>query len=159
MRPTSDELLESIAQALEDQVLPVVQDKWAASTLRSATQLLRHVAIRVAREPRMLAEDSADARAVLMGIAPELSRLGLADLAAGVGAALGAGLADPLDVAAADALNEGYLRAIESVIAARDRLRQAGPTADVHAALLAYLQRRLARERGLFVPVFLTPPF
>jgi len=28
MRPTTVELLESIAQALEDHVLPVIQDKW-----------------------------------------------------------------------------------------------------------------------------------
>src|SRR6266850_733991 len=112
MRPTTVELLDSIAQALEDQVLPVVQDKWGASTLRSAMQLLRHLALR-----------------------------------------------DPLDVIAADALNENYLRAVETIIAARDRLRAVDIPPQIHQTLVDYLQRRLDRERGTFIPVFLSPPF
>ena len=159
MRPTSEELLGSIAQALEDQVLPVVQDKWAASTLRSAMQLLRHLAIRVVREPGILAADNADLREVLSAATAELAQAGLGDLEAAVCAALAAGNPDPLDVAAADRLNEGYLRAVEALIAARDRLRQARPAGELHAALVEYLRRRLEREHDLFLPVFLSPPF
>jgi hypothetical protein len=159
MRPTSAELLEVIAQELEDQVLPVVQDKWGASTLRSAMQLLRHLALRVPLEPRILAEDNDDARGTLALAHDRLARLGERDLAATAAAALNAHSADPLDVAAADALNEAYLRAVETIVAARDHLRTVDDPPTIHPSLAGYLQRRLERERGLFLPVFVSAPF
>jgi hypothetical protein len=180
MRPTSAELLEAIAQELEDRVLPVVEDKWGASTLRSAMQLLRHLALRVALEPRVLAEDNEDARAVLERACERLTRLGESELAAAAAAALdprpaerpaGASAAvavdrlgvadapDPLDVAAADAINERYLRAVETIVAARNRLREIDDPPTIHPSLVAYLERRLERERAMFLPVFLSAPF
>lgn len=159
MRPTSVELLESIAQALEDQVLPVTQDKWGASTLRSAMQLLRHLALRVPLEPRILAADNDDVRGVLALARDRLAQLGETDLAAAAAAALNAGAVDPLDVVAVDALNETYLRAVETIVAARDRLLPLDAGHMIHRSLTDYLQRRLERERELFLPVFLSPPF
>jgi hypothetical protein len=159
MRPTTVELLESIAQALEDQVLPVVQDRWGASTLRSAMQLLRHLALRVPLEAGILAADNDDARRILTLASDRLRQLGETDLAAAAAAALSARSVDPLDVVAADAQNEAYLRAVETIIAARDRLRAIDTPPQIHQTLVDYLQRRLDRERGMFVPVFLSPPF
>ena len=159
MRATSMELLDSIAQALEDQVLPVVQDKWGASTLRSAMQLLRHLALRVPLEPRILAADNDDVRRVLSLAYERLGQLGETDLAATAAAVLSSPLVDPLDVAAADALNETYLRAVEAIVAARDRLRSLDAPPTIHQSLVDYLQRRLERERGMILPVFLSPPF
>jgi cell division septum initiation protein DivIVA len=159
MRPTSAELLETIAQELEDRVLPVVQDKWGASTLRSAMQLLRHLALRVPLEPRMLAEDNKDASGVLMLARDRLTRLGESDLAAAAAAALDSDAPDPLDVVAVDALNERYLRAVETIVAARDRLRPIDDSPTIHQSLVDYLQRRLEREHGMFLPVFLSAPF
>jgi hypothetical protein len=159
MRPTTVELLESIAQALEDQVLPVVQDRWGASTLRSAMQLLRHLALRVPLEAGILAADNDDARGILTLASDRLRQLGETDLAAAAAAALSARSVDPLDVVAADAQNEAYLRAVETIIAARDRLRAIDTPPQIHQTLVDYLQRRLDRERGMFVPVFLSPPF
>ncbi len=159
MRPTSVELLESIAQALEDQVLPVMQDKWGASTLRSAMQLLRHLALRVPLEPRILAADNEDVRRVLALARERLTQLGETDLAAAAALALDAGPADPLDVVAVDALNDAYLRAVETIIAARDRLRPLDAGHTIHQSLTDYLQRRLERERDMFLPVFLSAPF
>src|ERR1700689_4248537 len=98
MRPTSAELLETIAQELEDRVLPAVQDKGGAGTLRSAMQLLRHLALRVPLEPRILAEDNEDSRAALMLARDRLTRLGESDLAAAAAAALDSDAADPADV-------------------------------------------------------------
>jgi hypothetical protein len=159
MRPTTVELLESIAQALEDHVLPVIQDKWGASTLRSAMQLLRHLALRVPLEAGILAADNDDVRRILTLVGDRLSELGETDLAAAAAAALSARSVDPLDVVAADALNETYLGAVEMIIAARDRLRTIDTPPQIHQTLVDYLQRRLDRERGMFVPVFLSPPF
>jgi hypothetical protein len=159
VRPTSAELLDSIAQALEDQVLPLIQDKWGASTLRSAMQLLRHLALRVPLEPRILAADNDDVRRILTLAHDRLTQLGETDLAAAAAAALGPRAADPLDVVAADAQNETYLRAVESIVAARDRLRAVDGPPTIHQSLIDYLQRRLERERAMFLPVFLSPPF
>lgn len=159
MRPTSAELLTSIAQELEDRVLPVVQDKWGASTVRSAMQLLRHLSLRVPLEPRILAEDNKDARATLELAHERLSRLGASDLASVAADALGSAAEDALDIEAVDALNEKYLRAIEMIVAARDRLRLIDDPPTIHASLIDYLKRRLEREHGLFLPVFLSAPF
>jgi hypothetical protein len=159
MRPTTVELLDSIAQALEEQVLPVIQDKWGASTLRSAMQLLRHLALRVPLEAGILAADNDDVRRILTLVGDRLSQLGETDLAAAAAAALSAPSLDPLDVIAADAVNETYQGAVEMIIAARDRLRTIDTPPQIHQTLVDYLQRRLDRERRMFVPVFLSPPF
>ena len=159
MRPTSAELLETIAQELEDQVLPVLQDKWGASTVRSAMQLLRHLALRVPLEPRILAADNEDARSALRFAHERLIRLEASDLAATAADALNSPDADPLDVVAADAINETYLRAIETIVAARDRLRSLDDPPTIHPSLVDYLERRLEREHGMFLPVFLSAPF
>ena len=159
MRPTSAELLEAIAQELEDRVLPVLQDKWGASTLRSAMQLLRHLALRVPLEPHILAADNDDVRRILTLAHDRLTRLGESGLASAAAAALDSHSADPLDVVAADAMNETYLRAVETIVAARDRLRALDVPPTIHQSLVDYLQRRLERERAMFLPVFLSPPF
>ena len=159
MRPTTVELLDSIAQALEEQVLPVIQDKWGASTLRSAMQLLRHLALRVPLEAGILAADNDDVRRILTLVGDRLRQLGETDLAAAAAAALSARSLDPLDVIAADAVNETYQGAVEMIIAARDRLRTIDTPPQIHQTLVDYLQRRLDRERRMFVPVFLSPPF
>jgi hypothetical protein len=159
MRPTTVELLESIAQALEDHVLPVMQDKWGASTLRSAMQLLHHLALRVPLEAGILAADNDDACRILTLVGDRLRQLGETDLAAAAVAALSGRSVDPLDVTAADALNETYQGAVEKIIAARDRLRTIDTPPQIHQTLVDYLQRRLDRERRMFVPVFLSPPF
>ena len=159
MRPTTVELLDSIAQALEEQVLPVIQDKWGASTLRSAMQLLRHLALRVPLEAGILAADNDDVRRMLTLVGDRLRELGETDLAAAAAAALSAHSVDPLDVIAADAVNETYQGAVEIIIAARDRLRTIDTPPQIHQTLVDYLQRRLDRERRMFVPVFLSPPF
>jgi hypothetical protein len=159
VRPTTVELLESIAQALEDDVLPLIQDKWGASTLRSAMQLLHHLALRVPLEAGILAADNDDVRRILTLVGDRLSQLGETDLAAAAAAALSARSVDPLDVIAADAVNETYQGAVEMIIAARDRLRTIDTPPQIHQTLVDYLQRRLDRERRMFVPVFLSPPF
>jgi len=109
MRPSNAELLESIAQALEDQVGPLVQDQWAASTLRSAVQLLRHVAIRGVREPGLLAEDRADVRSVLEAVRARLAGAGLPELEHAVTTALGVAAREPADAAAAAGCDDACL--------------------------------------------------
>jgi hypothetical protein len=160
MRPTSRELLEGIAAALERQVAPVVQDKWAASVLRSAVQLLAHLGVRVEDEARLLSEDNADARRVLEPLSRRI-------VAGGSAGALRAALDEALrpddsaawDTLALAACNDRYQSAIELLVRHRELLAQVTGDGTAHEELRAYLQRRLAREQHLYFPSFLGPPF
>lgn len=158
MRPSTPELLDSVAAALEAQVLPSVQDKWAASTLRSAMQLLRFLALRVAQEPQILREQAADLHATLAQLAPLLAQPQLADLHAAVMAVLQTTQPAAHDVPGLDACCERALACAEALIAARDRLRSATGSSVVHERLVACLQRQLERERALIAPFQSTPP-
>ena len=161
MRPSSRELLESIAGALERQVAPAIQDKWAASVLRSAVQLLGHLASRVEDEARILEEDNADARRVLANVASRIptdpSRV--APLAEAVAQALRAEEIPSSDVGRLTERNDAYQAAIEFLVRNRDASGALPDGAVVREELHAYLQRRLAREHHLFFPSFTGAPF
>ena len=161
MRPTTRELVEGIASALERQVVPTVQDKWAASVLRSSIQLLGHLAVRVQDEARILIEQIDDASAVLRTIAPRLSGNGpeLVVLCNAVTQALEAPVPPPHDVEALASLDDALQFAIEQLLRQREVLATTKHAQDTHAALLAHLRRRLGREQHLYLPVFTTPPF
>lgn len=158
MRPNTAELLESIVAALEAQVQPVVQDKWAASTLRSATQLLRFLALRVQQEPQILREQAADLRATLTAVSPLLALPTLTDLRAPLQALLAETPPAPEDLASLDAYCDRALSGIEQLVSARDRVRTATGSTDVHEQLIACLTRQMARERELISPFQSTPP-
>lgn len=160
MRPTTRELIESIITALERQVSPVVQDKWAASVLRSASQLLKHIALRTEDEGRVLIEDNQDVRLVLEAIRRRLAgKSDDAQLSTALEQALQA--ADPAahDTAALAVRNEVYQVVVEQLLRHRDRVRKATGGTDTRDELRAYLRRRLRREHHLYFPVFTGPPF
>jgi hypothetical protein len=133
-----------------------LQDKWAASALRSATQLLKHLEIRTAGEPRVLAEDNRDVREVLEALLPQLAvRAALSAAHEAVKIALSEPEPGDSDVASLDARNEVYQAAVEKL------LNHAGVRSldHVQQALRAYLRRRLTREHPLYFPVFTGAPF
>jgi hypothetical protein len=158
MRPTTPELLDSIAEQLGEQVLPAVTDKWAASTVRSAIQLLRHLALRVEHEPRLLAAESMDLQLTLKRVAEALSDTELSELKTATQFALTIPAAPANDHAAQCARDAAVQGTVEALVAARDLIRSATGTTDVHDWLLAYLERRLVRERELIIPFQTTPP-
>jgi hypothetical protein len=162
MRPSSQELLRSVADALERQVMPTVSDKWAASTLRSAMQLLRHVALRVEHEPALLRQQEIELTAVLSRTNADLAVLtqdaSLVSLRSDLAAAL-AVPADPRDDAGPlERRVDALLAAAESVVAARDAIRGAAGTLDIHDRLIDCLSRQLARELPMVEPFQSTPP-
>ena len=69
MKPSTREIIENIIKSLDEVVLPVVEDKQAASSLRSARTLLDHLARRVEGDADMLLADNADALVVFTTIA------------------------------------------------------------------------------------------
>jgi hypothetical protein len=158
MRPSAPELLDAIAEQLGSQVLPVVQDKWAASTVRSAMQLLRHLALRVVLEPRLLVAEAADLHGLLTHASVLLRPTSQAALRAELQTALALPAPAPHDIAAQTARDNAWLVVVEKLVAARDELRVATGSSLLHEALVAYLERRLLRERELIAPFIHTPP-
>jgi hypothetical protein len=155
MKPTTRQLLESIVNALEAQVMPGVEDKWAASVLRSTTQLLSHLALRVESEGRILTADNADVRAVLETC---MQRLAGSDERSGIAEVLNFPEPEPYDTVGLAERNEQYQTCVERMLRHAGAV-DSGRDAESNAALRAYLRRRLAREHDLFFPVFTGPPF
>jgi hypothetical protein len=158
MRPGSGELLDAIADALDRQVLPAVEDRWAASTLRSAVQLLRHLALRVECEPQLLPQQAAALRKTLRVVEPMLTAPGLSDLRAGINSALQRPSAPTQDLVALDVEIDSLQRAAEAVIAARDRVLAATGAPTIHNLLISCCTERLAAEASLITPFQSTPP-
>ena len=88
MQPSARALIEAIITSLDEVVMPVVTDKQAASSLRSARTLLDHLARRGEGEADMLSADNADALAVCRAIA---ARFGGHQAVAAIAAFLAAG--------------------------------------------------------------------
>ena len=142
MRPTSRELIESIIAAIDTTILPAVEEKQAASSLRAARTLLEHLAVRVETEPEVLAADNQDAAAVLAGLGD------VPDAGEGGG------------VLALRARNAALQSAIDQRLRAMPIAGRESPAqAEVRRVLRDYLARRLARERDMIFPAFLGTPF
>jgi hypothetical protein len=158
MRPTTPELITAIVAALESQVAPHVADKWAASALRSATQLLNHIALRSEGGAPVLGEDNLDVREVLETLLPRLAlHAGLSDARDAVSNALAEPDPDARNTSGLDARNETYQAAVEKLLGhAEVRALDDGA---VLRSLREYLRRRLKREHPLYFPVFTSPPF
>lgn len=159
MKPDAPQMLKAIAVALERDVLPHVGDKWAASSTRSAIQLLQHLAIRVTLEPRILADEALRLEEWLPVLAVALEAAGEAALAQEAKVAGVPSGAPAHDLQAAQAYDERRLALLERLLADRERLESQHETREWPARIVDYLRGRLERERELYLPVFLTPPF
>jgi len=159
MRPTSRELIEGVVAAIERDVAPGVSDRWAASALRSAVQLLNHLAVRVEKEAALLIEDNADARRVLSSISVQIgSSAAAAALRPLIEEALKTPEPPPYDPPRLDEANEALQGVIERVL--RDEALAANAqTEAIRIELHRYLRRRLEREHLLYFPVFTGAPF
>jgi hypothetical protein len=156
MRPTSAELMTRISDALDTTVLPAIKDdKWAASVVRSAMTLLAHLAKRVELEGPMLVADNQDADTTLQECTDVLNKHGLHARIEAIrtGTAIAA-----FDTVALDARNREYQGIVESALRA---LYGSSDISEKKARdrLLAYLRRRVGRERDIYFPAFTGPPF
>ena len=160
MRPTTRELIEAIATSLQRDVGPQLVDKWSASALRSAGQLLNHLAVRVDKAPVVLIEDNADVRRVLLSIRERLTASPSRPAWCG---AIEEVLAAP-EPATHDAVglgqrNEAFQDVVEVLLRDRQALHALPSGRDMHADLRSYLRRRLEREQALYFPAFTGAPF
>lgn len=65
LRPTTGEVLDSVIWSLEHQLAPALVEEHLTSTVRTITNLVRHVRARIELEPPALVEDNAAIRALL----------------------------------------------------------------------------------------------
>ena len=159
MRPSTKELLDSIAEALDTRVAPTVTDPWAASSLRSIGTLLSHLSVRVESELTILAEGNADLREVLAGACDRLEgrstpsrpsmRADIEALLLEVSAQDAHGLATALLEEASRALNEQLERLVRVVHEDRESLGEV-----VHEELLGAIRRYFARQREREAPLY-----
>jgi len=161
MQPTARILIERVADALDESVLPkLLNDKWSASTVRSAVTLLRHLAKRVELEAAIIAADTEDAQAVLTGLLPHIRPAEDTELKAEITAILAEPAPAAFDTPAMDAHNTRYQALFERLL--HDQYEGAWTNAEeqkLRGAIRAYLKRRLARERDMYVTEFSVPPF
>lgn len=156
MRPTSAELMTRMSDALDTTVLPAIKDdKWAASVVRSTVTLLAHLAKRVELEGPMLVGDNQDADTTLQECTDVLAKHGLRKQFDAVHAEA---IIQAYDTVALDARNREYQAIVELALR---KLHKSSEVSDkkARAALLAYLRRRVSRERDIYFPAFTGPPF
>jgi hypothetical protein len=155
MMPTAEQMIVAAQQALKDFVVPVVEDQWAASALRSVDVILSHLAVRTSIEGPMLHEDNLELVA-LLGKAEDLG-LGNQETAAfrAEAAELLQNYASVFDLFA---LNHRGREAVDALLlVCRERRGEAA--VDVyHDDLRAYLLRHADRESPLFFPVYVGRP-
>lgn len=160
MRPSTKELLDSIAEALDTRVAPTVTDPWAASSLRSIGTLLNHLSVRVESELTILAEGNADLREVLADACDRLEGRATpsrpstrADIEALLLELDSRGTEGVATVAlleeASRALNEQIERLVRVVHEDRDSLGDV-----VHEELLGAIRRYFARQREREAPLY-----
>lgn len=160
MRPSTKELLDSIANALDMRVAPTVTDEWAASSLRSIGTLLAHLSVRVELELTILAEGNADLRAVLGEVCERLdgqSTPSHPSIRPDIESLLSRPApSDPAAVATVAALEEeshALNEKLEQLVHVVHRDRESlGET--VHGELLASIRGYFARQREREAPLY-----
>ena len=93
MRPTQEDMLETVRISLRDTVLPAVEDRWARYVAQAMDLVLQHVQLRVAGEVDALTADNDDMVSTLAGVTAFAAEAG--KRAAGVEAERWAALATP----------------------------------------------------------------
>lgn len=160
MRPTTRELIEAVVSSLQRDVSPHLADKWGASALRSAVQLLNHLAVRVEKEQVVLIEDNADVRQVLLSIGERLTASQSRPAwCRAIEEALAAPQPATHDAVGLGGCNEAFQGVVELLLHDRQALHAVPSGRDLHADLRSYLRRRLEREQGLYFPAFTGAPF
>jgi len=139
VNPTSSELVTAIADALRNDIAPLLADQpWPASELRTIDALLAHLAVRIEHEDQVLRADNDELDALLVELAD-----------AGV----------PIVLDAADtSLAAGNLARRTALEAAIHAVHDGQHDQQV-AAVRSYLRRAAMRERLLYQPFSERPLF
>ncbi|MEY2925859.1 MAG: hypothetical protein RL367_336, partial [Pseudomonadota bacterium] len=136
MMPLSEQMLAAAQLALKEHVMPLVEDQWAASALRSVDVILQHLQARVPGEGPMLHADTRDLADMLGTVADALDVVAVIDPFRQEAQELLAGYASVGELAALNCKG----RQIVDDLLHECRKRKADGS---HALLRAYLMRHL----------------
>ena len=155
MMPTAEQMIVAAQRALKDYVVPVVEDQWAASALRSVDVILSHLAARTPIEGPMLHEDNRELAALL----GKAETIGLGNAAISAFRAEAAELLDGYaPVADLFALNHRGREAVDGLLIACHARKGDAAIESYHDELRAYLHRHADRESPLFFPTYVGRP-
>ena len=160
MRPTADEVLDTVLWTFEQQILPNVAPGLPNSLALTTLSLLRQVQLRLRLEAKALWEDNQDLRVLLAAIAGYGdSAPGLDDLAQAIrgesaqAARTGfCGLAEMSQEA--EQLRWILSRAMERLHEARSAHRREPAYVALCGRMVEYLHRQIAREAAWIEPAF-----
>ena len=163
MRPTADEVMETVLSTFDEHILPNVAPGLPNSLAITTRNLLRHVQLRLRLEAKALWEDNEELRLLLAAIADYAGDAeDLAELAhdittgAAAAAAVGfRGLAELSDEAGR--LRWILSRAIEGLQQARQIHGREHAYLTLRARVRTYLNHQLDREAAWIEPAFVGP--
>lgn len=166
MRPSPDELLESLRLSLREMIMPKVEDRWARYVGMAMDLVLQHLQLRLAGEDSSLAEDSADMAAVLAEVAQRVATLGdggsgdKQELAAALGELLPEAGSLPGDgLAGLTAQNERLRAAVVDVLHWLDRAGERSDAPEIEQirdAVHRLVRRQTDRATALVRPLFMS---
>lgn len=166
MRPSPDELLDSLRLSLNESLLPKVEDRWARYVGTAMDLVLQHLKLRLAGEMDALAEDSADMLRVLAAIAGRAAALAersgrdgsprweeLADIVAGVAGRTG----DRPEPEDAVRRNEELRGVVVAVMRWLDDAEGAGAEVrELRDEVYRLVRRQVDRTKPLVEPLFMS---
>jgi hypothetical protein len=163
MRPTADEVMETVLATFDEHILPNVAEGLPSSLAITTRNLLRHVQLRMKLEAKALWRDNGELGALLAAVADYAAATAdLTDLAAEIGrdvaAARPTGFQDLADLASeAEQLRWTLTRAIERLQQARPAHRDEAAYTNLREQIRTYLRHQLEREAAWIEPAFVGP--
>jgi len=163
MRPTADEVMETVLSTFEEQILPHVAEGLPHSLAITTRNLLRHVQLRMKLEASSLWEDNRELGLLLAAIADYAAGAdGLGDLAQAVRIevenAKPSGFQGLAELShEAEQLRWTLTCAIERLQQARHAHRGEAPYANLRQQIRDYLRHQLEREAAWIEPAFTGP--
>jgi hypothetical protein len=160
MKPSVQQLIKATQESLREKVVPVVEDQWAASTLRSVDLILSHLHARTQIEGPMLFEDNKELVALMTNLEVPLD--GLPEIA--TKATLFLDRASNVSseeyptvdtLAELNILGRGLVDDLLNLCISRPDI---APYAHLHKQLQHYLIRHVEREREFYFPTFVGRP-
>jgi len=163
VRPSPEELLDSLRLSLNETLLPKVEDRWARYVGTAMDLVLQHLKLRLAHEQDALAADDADMLAVLADLGSRAAALAGQDsgaasprweeLAELVGAARTAGDGQQ----DATARNEELRGVVVAVMRWLDEAEGAHPAVEeMRDEVYRLVRRQVDRTRPLVEPLFMS---
>jgi hypothetical protein len=164
VRPSPDDLLDSLRLSLNESLLPKVEDRWARYVGTAMDLVLQHLKLRLAAEGDALAEDSADMLAVLAAIGGRAAALAersgqgcrprweeLAEIVAGAAGRDGDRSED------ATARNEELRGVVVAVMRWLDDAEGADPAVrELRDEVYRLVRRQVDRTRPMVEPLFMS---